>query len=43
MLPTLNFASTLTPTGLASLGSHTIEVRVAGNGRVDIDGFVIFR
>ncbi len=30
-------------TSLASLGSHTIEVRVAGNGRVDIDGFVIFR
>ncbi|MDQ3128026.1 MAG: S8 family serine peptidase [Chloroflexota bacterium] len=29
--------------GLTSLGSHTIEVRVAGNGRVDIDGFVIFR
>jgi len=30
-------------TGLSSLGSHRIEVRVAGNGRVDIDGFVIFR
>ncbi|HUQ78917.1 MAG TPA: S8 family serine peptidase [Patescibacteria group bacterium] len=30
-------------TAFASLGSHTIEVRVAGNGRVDVDGFVIFR
>ena len=30
-------------TGFTTLGSHTIEVRVAGNGRVDIDGFVIFR
>ena len=30
-------------TGFSGLGSHTIEVRVAGNGRVDIDGFVIFR
>jgi hypothetical protein len=30
-------------TTFATVGSHAIEVRVAGNGRVDVDGFVIFR
>jgi subtilisin family serine protease len=26
-----------------SVGSHTIEIRPAGNGRIDLDAFVIFR
>jgi subtilisin len=30
-------------TTFATLGTHTIEVRLAGNGRVDIDAFVILR
>jgi subtilisin len=30
-------------TAFGSVGTHTIDVRVAGNGRVDIDGFVVFR
>jgi subtilisin len=29
--------------GSATLGSHTLEVRLVGNGRVDVDAFVIFR
>jgi hypothetical protein len=31
--------STLFPT----LGTHTIELRLTGNGRVDLDAFVILR
>ena len=27
----------------ATLGTHTIELRVAGNGRVDLDAFVVLR
>jgi hypothetical protein len=30
-------------TTFTTLGTHTIEVRLAGNGRVDIDAFVILR
>jgi subtilisin family serine protease len=30
-------------TTFAALGTHTIELRVAGNGRVDLDTFVILR
>jgi subtilisin len=30
-------------TSFATLGSHTIDVRLSGNGRVDVDAFVIFR
>jgi subtilisin len=30
-------------TTFATLGTHTIEVRLSGNGRVDIDAFVILR
>jgi hypothetical protein len=30
-------------TTFAALGSHTIEVRLLGNGRVDVDTFVILR
>ncbi len=29
--------------GSATLGSHTLEVRLVGNGRVDVDAFVMFR
>ncbi len=29
--------------GSATLGSHTLEVRLVGNGRVDVDAFVTFR
>ena len=27
----------------STLGTHTLEVRLAGNGRVDVDGFITFR
>ena len=30
-------------TTFATLGTHTIELRVAGTGRVDLDAFVILR
>ena len=30
-------------TTFAALGTHTIELRVAGNGRVDLDAFVVLR
>jgi hypothetical protein len=30
-------------TTFSSLGTHSIEVRLSGNGRVDVDAFVIFR
>ncbi|HET9519772.1 MAG TPA: S8 family serine peptidase [Candidatus Limnocylindrales bacterium] len=29
--------------GVTSAGTHTIEVRAVGNGRIDVDAFVIFR
>jgi subtilisin len=29
--------------GSATLGTHTLEVRLVGNGRVDVDAFVTFR
>jgi subtilisin family serine protease len=29
--------------GSATLGTHTLEVRLLGNGRVDVDAFVTFR
>ena len=29
--------------GSATLGSHTLEIRLVGNGRVDVDAFVTFR
>jgi subtilisin family serine protease len=29
--------------GSATLGTHTLEVRLVGNGRVDVDAFVAFR
>jgi hypothetical protein len=30
-------------TTFATLGTHTIELRPAGNGRVDLDAFVVLR
>jgi subtilisin len=30
-------------TTFSSLGTHSVEVRLSGNGRVDVDAFVIFR
>jgi hypothetical protein len=30
-------------TTFAALGTHTIELRLSGNGRVDLDAFVILR
>jgi len=30
-------------TTFATLGTHTIDLRVAGNGRVDLDAFVVLR
>ena len=30
-------------TTFSALGTHTIDIRPAGNGRVDIDAFVILR
>jgi subtilisin len=30
-------------TTFGSVGTHTVDVRVSGTGRVDIDGFVVFR
>jgi len=28
---------------LSTLGTHSIQLRLVGNGRVDLDTFVIFR
>jgi hypothetical protein len=30
-------------TTFPTLGTHTIQLRLAGNGRVDLDGFVVLR
>jgi hypothetical protein len=30
-------------TTFATLGTHTIELRLSGNGRVDLDTFVVLR
>jgi hypothetical protein len=30
-------------TALSNLGTHSIQLRLVGNGRVDLDTFVIFR